>query len=438
MPIKDIKKLQSQSRLIGYKLSEELNPQNKLYKLRDEINWAVLEKHVLANMKVSGSGRERHSVRLLLGLLLLQAMNNTSDRLAAEELTENIYWQYFCGYEYLEQEVSISESSIRRFRQALGEEGLNAILREIIKVGINIGAVKKKDLTTTIIDTTVQKKNIKHPHDAILMEQARLKLVGLFHRLGIYLNDTYAKFFKEQTHQLWRYKDESKAKSKIKLIDKMKTRLGRLVRLLKRQLAERGISLSAKDEALWLSIQQIYQQSSLKPAEKKHYKKDHRVLYSLHAPEVECIGKGKLHKPYEFGNKVAVMVSGKKNFVLGVKSFHGNPYDGHTLDQSVKIIEANIGTEVTKIFLDRGYRGSNYKHKSKIYVPGTRKQLSSAERKMQKRRNAIEPIIGHLKNHGRMACNYLRGVIGDILNPLISAVGFNLRSLAKHVTAVWP
>jgi len=162
------------------------------------------------------------------------------------------------------------------------------------------------------------------------------------------------------------------------------------------------------------------------------------VLYSLHAPEVECIGKGKLHKPYEFGNKVAVMVSGKKNFVLGVKSFHGNPYDGHTLDQSVKIIEANIGTEVTKIFLDRGYRGSNYKHKSKIYVPGTRKQLSSAERKMQKRRNAIEPIIGHLKNHGRMACNYLRGVIGDILNPLISAVGFNLRSLAKHVTAVWP
>src|SRR6056297_1299846 len=146
MPIKDIKKLQSQSRLIGYKLSEELNPQNKLYKLRDEINWAVLEKHVLANMKVSGSGRERHSVRLLLGLLLLQAMNNTSDRLAAEELTENIYWQYFCGYEYLEQEVSISESSIRRFRQALGEEGLNAILREIIKVGINIGAVKKKDL----------------------------------------------------------------------------------------------------------------------------------------------------------------------------------------------------------------------------------------------------------------------------------------------------
>jgi IS5 family transposase len=116
--------------------------------------------------------------------------------------------------------------------------------------------------------------------------------------------------------------------------------------------------------------------------------------------EVECIGKGKLHKPYEFGNKVSVAVSGRGNFVLCAKSFHGNPYDVHTLLQTIESVE----------------------------------KLRSAEKKMIKRRSAIEPIIGHLKNFGRMAKNYLKGVIGDILNPLISAIGLNLRNLANNLT----
>jgi len=121
-----------------------------------------------------------------------------------------------------------------------------------------------------------------------------------------------------------------------------------------------------------------------------------------------------------------------------VKSFHENPYDGHTLSQSVELLENNTGKEVKKIFVDRGYRGSNYSKKSQIYMPGTKKQLSPSDKKLQRRRNAIEPVIGHLKNYGRMACNYLRGKIGDILNPIISAFGFNLRSIARHLVCSSP
>lgn len=144
MPIKNIKHSQSQRRLLGYKLADELNPKNKLYQLRSVIDWEVLENYVIKETQVKKYGRDRHSIRVLLGLLMLQAMNNTSDKLTSEELTENMYWQYFCGYEYIEKNVNVSESSIRRFRQFLGEEGLNEILKEVIKVGIKTGSVKKK------------------------------------------------------------------------------------------------------------------------------------------------------------------------------------------------------------------------------------------------------------------------------------------------------
>ena len=129
-------------------------------------------------------------------------------------------------------------------------------------------------------------------------------------------------------------------------------------------------------------------------------------------------------------------MSGRGNFILAVKSFQDNPYDGHTLAETVAQMEKNTEIEVKKIFVDLGYRGNNYKKKSKIYTPYTKKSLSVEDKIMQKRRSAIEPVIGHLKQYGRMGRNYLKGVIGDILNPLISAIGFNLRGIANKIKLV--
>jgi len=430
MPIENITFLQKQERLFDERLSIKLNPKNKLYKLRDLVNWSELEARALPNIEIKQFGRNKKDHRVMLALSMLQAMYNGSDSFTEEELKENIYWQYFCGYEYLQKDLDVSEATIRRFRNDLGEEGYNEILKELLRIGLKVGALKKKDLESVIIDTTVQIKNIKHPHDVYLMETAREKVVDLCKRLGIPLNETYAKTFKYKTIKLWKYKEDSKARQRRKIMISLKVRLGRLIRICQRAIEKSKLELSEEDCAILSRAKNIHAQSILKKKDKDIYKKENKIIYSFHAPEVECIGKGKLNKPYEFGNKVGIAVSGRGNFVLGVKSFHGNPYDGHTLDQTVVELR-KLSPETSKIFVDLGYTGHNFKEKGKVFTAKTKKTLSNDDKKMQKRRSAIEPIIGHLKNFGRMGRNYLKGVVGDIVNPLISAVGLNLRRIAN-------
>ena len=430
MPIENITFSQKQERLFDERLSIKLNPKNKLYKLRDLVNWSELEARALPNIEIKQFGRNKKDHRVMLALSMLQAMYNGSDSFTEEELKENIYWQYFCGYEYLQQDLDVSEATIRRFRNDLGEEGYNEILKELLRIGLKVGALKKKDLESVIIDTTVQIKNIKHPHDVYLMETAREKVVDLCKRLGIPLNETYAKTFKYKTIKLWKYKEDSKARQRRKIMISLKVRLGRLIRICQRAIEKSKLELSEEDCAILSRAKNIHAQSILKKKDKDIYKKENKIIYSFHAPEVECIGKGKLNKPYEFGNKVGIAVSGRGNFVLGVKSFHGNPYDGHTLDQTVVELR-KLSPETSKIFVDLGYTGHNFKEKGKVFTAKTKKTLSTDDKKMQKRRSAIEPIIGHLKNFGRMGRNYLKGVVGDIVNPLISAVGLNLRRITN-------
>jgi len=433
MPMENITNSQRQSRIFVKNLSEELNKKNKIFQLRGLINWEELEKAALAHLKVRQLGRNQKSHRVLLGLTMLQAMGNYSDAAAAEELTENMYWQYFCGYEYIEQDIGVSESCVRRFRQLLGEAGYNEILKELARIGAKVGVFKKKDLQSIIVDTTVQIKNIKHPHDVHLMEKARLEIVKLAKRLDINLNETFAKVFKRDTIKLWKYKEQSKAKKRGKIMKHLKVLLGRLIRIFERRLEENKIVLEGGNLEAYTKIKKIHAQSVLSRSQKEEYKQGANILYSYHAPEVECIGKGKLGKPYEFVNKVGIAVTRRGNFVLCAKSFHNNPYDGHTLAQTVKAVEDLTAEEVRQMFVDLGYRGSNVKEKGKVYSPYTKKKLTKDDEAMMKRSSAIEPVIGHLKQYGRMGRNRLSGIIGDSLNPLISAIGFNLRSIANRL-----
>ena len=432
MPIEKVTVSQKQTKLFEEKLSIKLNPKNKLYKLREIVDWSELESRALCDVEIKQFGRNRKDHRVMLGLIMLQAMYNGSDAYTEEELKENVYWQYFCGYEYMQSEIEVSEATIRRFRNALGEKGYNEILKELLRIGLKVGALKKKDLDSAIIDTTVQIKNIKHPHDVYLMDTARKKLVELCKRIGVPLNETYAKTFKYKMIKLWKYREDSKAKQRRKIMVSLKTRLGRLIRICRRSIEQSKIELSEENSIILTRAKNIHAQSVLKKKDKDLYKKEHKIIYSFHAPEVECIGKGKLNKPYEFGNKVGIAVSGRSNFILGVKSFHGNPYDGHTLDQTVSEIR-RLSPDTSKFFVDLGYAGHNFKEKGKVFTAKTKKVLSKNDKKMQKRRSAIEPIIGHLKNFGRMGRNYLKGIKGDILNPLISAIGLNLRRIANVI-----
>ena len=154
----------------------------------------------------------------MLALLMLQAMQNGSDSFTEAELAENMYWQYFCGYEYFAKDPEVSEATIRRFRNLIGENGYYETMKELLRIGIKVVALKKKDLESVIVDTTVQIKNIKHPHDAYLMETVRMKIVELCKSLGISLNETYAKAFKKNIIQLWKYSRDSRSRSVGRLL----------------------------------------------------------------------------------------------------------------------------------------------------------------------------------------------------------------------------
>ncbi len=144
MPIDNLADSQNQGRLFEELLSRKLNPKNKLYQLRSLVDWDNLEKAALAHVDIKQFGRNRKSHRVMLALFMLQAMYNGSDSFTEEELTENSYWQYFCGFEYFSKNPGVSEATIRRFRAIIGEAGCTAIMKELLRIGIKTGALKKK------------------------------------------------------------------------------------------------------------------------------------------------------------------------------------------------------------------------------------------------------------------------------------------------------
>jgi transposase, IS5 family len=158
-----------------------------------------------------------------------------------------------------------------------------------------------------------------------------------------------------------------------------------------------------------------------------------RKVYALHAPEVECIGKGKARAPYEFGCKVSVAtpVTQPKGgqFVLHARALHGNPFDGHTL--AVADVETISGVEVRRIHVDKGYRGHDYPDRFRVWISGQVRRVTATIRKEMRRRAAIEPVIGHLKAEHRMDRNYLKGFEGDRTNAVLAAAGYNFRLLLR-------
>lgn len=243
---------------------------------------------------------------------------------------------------------------------------------------------------------------------------------------GIELRQNYKRLGKKalfQTNCYARARQMKRAKRKIK---QLKTYLGRVYRDILRQLEKRE-ELKEIFSPHLNRINQLLNQS----------KQTQNKIYSLHAPEVECIGKGKAHKKYEFGVKTSLMTTHKSNFVIGITTFPGNPYDGHTLDLALNQAEQLIGRRPEICYADRGYRGHNEKITQVIISRQKRFMKTRTMRQAMKRRNAIEPIIGHLKTDTRLDRNYLKGTIGDRLNAIFSGIGHNLRIILRRLKIFW-
>jgi transposase, IS5 family len=413
-----------QSDLFRARLGQIVDLDHPLAKLARAIDWRFLEERFGA-VYTDDPGRPPLPTRLMAGLAILKHMHDLSDEVLCERWIENPSYQLFCGEEFFQHRLVFDRSSLTRWRQRMGEERLIALVQESLAVATRAGAAKPADFRQIVIDTTVQEKAIAFPTDAKLMHRARERLVRLARASGVVLRQSYARVGKIALIKYQRYAHAKQFKRANRALRSIRTMLGRVIRDVGRKLA--GRPELAEAFALPLSL--------ARRVKDQRQRERGRKIYSLHAPEVECIGKGKAHKPYEFGVKVSVATPLQRckggQFVAHVKALPGNPYDGHTLAAVLPEIEATIGADLDRIVADAGYRGHNAPKdkRFKVSVAGQKRRLSALIKRAFRRRSAVEPTIGHLKAEHRMGRNHLAGSHGDAANAVLAAAGYNFRLL---------
>lgn len=406
-----------QKQLFGIRLEDFLNKRHPLYQVAGRIDWEFFNHEF--GMQFNDRGRPALSTRLVVALTYLKHTYNLSDEALVEQFLENAYWQFFCGFEYFQHEFPCDSSSLTRWRKRMGEDGCKKLLSETLRMAHEMKILKPKDLSSVVVDTTVQEKNITHPVDAKLLNKAREKLVQMAKERGIVLRQSYRHVGKHLVHQYSRYAHARQFNRAKKPVRKLKTYLGRVYREISRKC---GTPDEALKSMMILASRVMRQQKDSK-----------NKVYSLHEPHVECIAKGKSHKPYEFGCKTSFVTTVKSCFVVGVKSFHGNPYDGATLKTAISDAESTTSATIERIFADKGYRGKKYHPKDKLTLISGRRNLLPALQRMLKRRSSIEPIFGHAKHDHRMDRNLLKGTLGDHVNAILAGAAFNFRKLLRFL-----
>ena len=412
--------------LFRSRLDQIIDMKHPLVTLGRTVDWEFLERQFGA-VYADGPGQPPLPTRLMAGLAILKHTYDLSDEVLCERWVENPYYQFFCGEEFFQHRLVFDRSSLTRWRNRMGEERLQALIQESLSVAVRTEAIKPSELSRVIVDTTVQPKNVMFPTDAKLLNRAREKLVQLAKLTGLDLRQSYARVGKFALIQHQRYAHAKQFKRANRMLKKLRTYLGRVIRDIRRKIAG-DAALEVKFEPLLMLARRVREQQQRQRGPK---------VYSLHAPEVECIGKGKAHRPYEFGVKVSVTTTLKHaaggQFVTHVKALPGNPYDGHTLATVIPEMEALVGNTIERAFLDKGYRGHNAPpdYKFRIFLSGQKRGVTPKIKRQLRRRSAVEPVIGHLKAEHRMGRNYLWFKRGDANNAVLAAAGYNFRRLIR-------
>jgi transposase, IS5 family len=391
---------------------------------------------------ISPAGRPRLPIRLMVSLLYLKNSFDLSDEELVERWAENVQWQFFSGMDYYEPRLPCDATQIGRFRRLLGEDGIEQLLKATIDCALDIKAVKPAELERVIVDSTVQSKAIAHPVDSRLLEIARNKVVAAAKRAGITLKQTYAAEGKTLRRKAGGYAHAKQFKRLRKTLKRQRTILGVVMREVQRKLDAEQAAVAAggapaheanSPKAL-SDLATLMERAERIRTQQRHTK---NKLYALHAPEVECISKGKARNPYEFGVKVSLVVTHKRGLMVGARSFPGNPYDGHVLsaqlEQTANLLQ-DTGRALKQVIVDLGYRGVDADNPGvQIIHRGKTKSLSEHEKRLLKRRQAIEPLIGHTKADHRMDRCWLQGAVGDALHALSCAAGYNIRWLMRAI-----
>lgn len=401
------------------RLDELINMRHPLVRLAGLMNWSEIERSFSVHF-VSSRGRPALPPRLIAGLLYLQHANDASDEAVVNTWLENPYWQFFTDETYLQTESPIDPSSLTRWRKRIGEEGVEVLLAVTIEAARAAGLIKRASVDRVIVDTTVMPKAIAHPTDSRLLEKSRQHLVKLADEQGLTLRQNYNRQGPRMAAQIGRYAHAKQYRRMRRMVKTLKTRVGRVHREVGRQLDKLPEQAKTKAEDLLHRVGRVLTQKT----------KDKNKLYALHAPEVECISKGKARTPYEFGVKVSIATTLKEGLVVGCRSMPGNPYDGHTLAETIEQVGILADQKPKTAIVDKGYQGAQVEG-LQILRSGQRRGVTRTLTAMIKRRSAIEPTIGHMKMDGRLSRNPLKGALGDALHAVLCGAGHNIRLLIR-------
>jgi transposase, IS5 family len=409
--------------LFRERLDAIIDPHHALVRLAGLVPWSRFEDAF--GRFYRPIGRPAKPTRLMVGLHYLKHVHDLSDEEVVARWVENPYWQFFCGFDFFQHEAPLDASTMTRWRKRIGPTGLEEMLKASVGVALDTGVAKPSSLERVSVDTTVQPKAIAHPTDSRLYWKALQSLVRQAKRHGITLRQSHTRLAKAAMVRAGRHAHARQFRRMRRALKQLRTYLGRVFRDVGRKIAG-NTALEGKFARLLGLVERLMAQ---KP-------KDKDKLYALHAPEVVCIAKGKARTPYEFGAKVGIAVTNREGLVLAAKAFAGNPYDGHTLAETLDQATSVSGVTPERIYVDKGYRGHNYTGAGEVMIAGRRRGLSATMRRELRRRSAIEATIGHMKTDGRLDRNFLLGQAGDAINALLAAAGHNLR-LVLAALALW-
>ena len=401
-----------------------LDPEHELIRLAGLIDWERFDDAFGAYYH-EAKGRRGLRTRLMVGLHLLKHMKGLSDEELCAVWVENPYFQAFCGETHFRHRLPFDRSSMTRWRKRIGPDEMDLVLAETIAVAVKTGAVNERQLSRITVDTTVQTKAVAHPTDSHLLLRAAEWLRRLAKRHGLKLRQSFARVMVQARREAARLLGGRGHRQGLRWLKKMRTWLGRLIRDIRRKITGDPALEAAFETALERAEQVLTQAPT-----------DKDKLYALHAPEVECIGKGKARARYEFGVKASIATTNERckggQLVLGAMALPGNPYDGHSLAGQIDQVTELTGVEVKRAYVDRGYRGHGLNRDGlDITLSHTRGITSPTIRREMRRRNGIEPVIGHMKDDGMLERNHLAGPDGDAINVILCAAGHNMRLLAR-------
>ena len=406
--------------LFRARLDQIINLKHELAQLAGQIDWDCIDGEIAP--LYSEKGRPGIPTRFAIGLLLLKQIYGLSDEGVCERWVYDPYFQYFTGEEFFQHEFPHERSDLSHWRKRLGDK-LELLLAESLRVAHASGALRAGDLKRVTVDTTVQPKNISFPTDAKLLHAAIRGLNRLANKHGVRLRQSYLRIAKRAAMMAGRYAHAKQFNRHRRELRILRTRLGRLIRDIGRKIAGQGSLEAAFALPLTRAIQIRGQQQR-----QRGWK-----LYSFHAPETECIGKGKASAPYEFGIKVSIVTTNARapggQFVLHAKALPGNPYDGHTLRDVIEDTQKLTGCEIERGYVDKGYRGHDTRE------PAPHLHLRPEARRVRRHQARAATPLRHRagdrpsQGEGHLGRCYLKGRAGDAANAILSAVGHNFRRI---------